>query len=97
MKFPMTPSELRAAASAPSNLSVELMALWHDAQGDWQRAHATVQDLETPAAAWVHAYLHRREGDESNARYWYARAGQPPCRSSLDAEWDAIATRLLEA
>lgn len=91
----MTATELRAATSPPSNLSAEVQALWHDAQGDWELAHATVQDLETPAAAWVHAYLHRREGDESNARYWYARAGRPPCRQSLDEEWDDIATSLL--
>jgi hypothetical protein len=91
----MTAAELRAAVSAPSNLRAEILALWHDAQGNWERAHATVQDLETPEAAWVHAYLHRREGDDSNARYWYARAGKPPCRVSLDAEWDDIVTTLL--
>lgn len=90
----MTASELRAAASPPS-VSAEARALWHDAQGEWDRAHAIVQDLDTPAAAWVHAYLHRREGDDANARYWYTRAGKPPCRLSLDAEWDEIATSLL--
>jgi hypothetical protein len=91
----MTRAELRALTSRPSGVPDEVVALWQDARGDWSGAHATVQDLETPAAAWVHAYLHRREGDQANARYWYARAGKPPCRLSLDQEWDAIADGLL--
>lgn len=90
----MTPAELRAHAAAPEGVTNELLALWQDAQGDWAGAHATVQDLETPAAAWVHAYLHRREGDQSNARYWYARASKPTCRLSLDEEWDEIVAAL---
>jgi hypothetical protein len=91
----MTRAELKALTSRPSAVRDEVVALWQDAHGDWTGAHATVQDLETPEAAWVHAYLHRREGDESNARYWYARAGKPACRLSLDEEWDAIAADLL--
>lgn len=91
----MTAAELRALASAPEGVADELLALWQDAHGDWAGAHATVQDLETPAAAWVHAYLHRREGDQSNARYWYARASKPACRLSLDEEWAEIAATLL--
>lgn len=80
----------------PVTLSPELLALWHDARGDWRTAHETVQDLATPAAAWVHAYLHRREGDQDNARYWYRRAAQPVYAGSLDAERDHIAGALLE-
>lgn len=93
----MTPAELRSMPSCPPSVRDEVLALWQDARGDWAAAHATVQDLDTPAAAWVHAYLHRREGDDSNARYWYARAGRPPCRRSLDDEWDEIAASLLAA
>ncbi len=92
----MTSAELRALSSPPTGVRDEVVALWQDAQGDWDGAHATVQDVETPAAAWVHAYLHRREGDEANARYWYTRAGQPVCGLSLDEEWAEIAERLLE-
>lgn len=93
----MTAAELKAQSSRPVSVRDELVALWQDAQGDWAGAHATVQDLESTAAAWVHAYLHRREGDQSNARYWYAKAGRPPCRLPLDEEWDEIATSLLNA
>lgn len=91
----MTTAELRALRTRPGGVCDELVALWQDAQGDWDGAHATVQHLETPAAAWVHAYLHRREGDQSNARYWYTRAAKPPSRLSLDDEWVEIAHELL--
>ena len=91
----MTTAELKELATRPVGVSDELVALWQDARGDWNGAHATVQDLETPAAAWIHAYLHRREGDQSNARYWYTRAGKPPCRLSLEEEWVEIASELL--
>jgi hypothetical protein len=63
----------------------------------WTRAHEIAQDIETADAAWVHAYLHRREGDQSNAAYWYRRAGKPVARGSLDGEWRAIVTALLAA
>lgn len=91
----MTAAELRTAGARPIGLRDEVIAMWQEAQGDWRGAHVTVQDLETPAAAWVHAYLHRREGDESNARYWYSRAGRPVCRLSLEDEWLEVAAALL--
>ena len=91
----MTVAELRDSPDVPPGVADEVVALWHDARGDWERAHQTVQDLDTPAAAWVHAYLHRREGDQSNARYWYTRAAQPVCRLALDEEWTQIAAALL--
>jgi hypothetical protein len=72
-----------------------LRALLLDARGDWDQAHRLVQDLESRDAAWVHAYLHRREGDLSNASYWYSRAGRNRPASSLDEEWEAIATDLV--
>ena len=71
------------------------MALWHDGKGDWNRAHEVAQDVEDEAGAWVHAYLHRKEGDESNAAYWYRRATRPVERGSLDAEWKQIVEALL--
>lgn len=70
-----------------------LTALWFDARGDWQKAHEIVQDLETREAAWIHAYLHRKEGDISNAQYWYRKAGQSLPQGSLEQEWEMIARR----
>ena len=64
------------------------------AKGDWSRAHEIVQDEEGRDAAWVHAYLHRKEGDLANAGYWYRRAGKPACKTSLEDEWEAIAAAL---
>ena len=78
----------------PDELGSLLRALWHDAKGDWSRAHEIVQDEEGRDAAWVHAYLHRKEGDLSNAGYWYGRAGRPACTTSLEDEWEAIAVAL---
>ena len=72
-----------------------LQALWHDGRGDWNAAHEVAQDVPDPDGAWVHAYLHRKEGDASNAAYWYHRASQPECRVSLDAEWEAIVRAFL--
>jgi len=85
------------AAASPSAAAAPLQALWHEARGDWERAHRLVQDDAGRTAAWVHAYLHRREGDDANARYWYARAGRPPPANSitLDAERAAIGEALL--
>ena len=81
----------------PARLAPPLRALWHDARGHWQAAHALVQDDASDAAAHVHAYLHRKEGDLGNAHYWYRRAAQPPAAGSLDDEWRQIAARLLAA
>ena len=91
----MTPDQLRESPSEPPGLTPPLRALWHDAKDDWETAHRIAQDDESSAAAWVHAYLHRREGDISNARYWYARAGRPEHRGALGDEWKEIAGSLL--
>lgn len=91
-------SEFKASVggNAPSTeLTPSLSALWWAAKGDWDKAHKLVQDEDDAEAAWVHAHLHRVEGDLSNARYWYAQAGRPPAMGALDAEWDAIAAALL--
>ena len=79
----------------PATLSPLLAALWWDAKGEWSRAHEIAQSVETANAAWVHAYLHRKQGDTGNAAYWYRQAGQPQCKLSLDAEWQQIVTALL--
>lgn len=84
-----------AREGQPSGLPPALLALWHDRRGDWEAAHRVAQDIDGPDGAWIHAYLHRKEGDLPNAGYWYRRAGQPQAAGSLDAEWTAIATALL--
>ena len=84
------------ASNPPSELSPALAGLWWDAKGDWTRAHESAQQDESHDGSWVHAYLHRKEGDQGNAAYWYGRAGQAVCRESLDEEWAAIARALLE-
>ena len=91
-----SPTDLYECSAARAGaLPPLLLALWHEAHGNWDRAHTIAQDIETPEAAWVHAYLHRKEGDISNAGYWYRRAGRGVFTGSLHAEWTAIATHLL--
>lgn len=83
-------------AEPPAELSFALQALWWDGHGDWQRAHECAQaDEAEPASAWVHAYLHRKEGDLSNAAYWYRRAGQAVATGRLEEEWASITASLL--
>ena len=77
-------------------LSPILQALWLDAKGDWQGAHEIAQSRSDIFASWLHAYLHRKEGDFNNAQYWYKRAGQPVCNTTLDEEWLDIARALLD-
>jgi hypothetical protein len=79
----------------PAGLSPALQALWFEARGDWDKAHELAQEAAGPSGDWVHAYLHRKEGDTSNARYWYARARQPVSSGPLEEEWAAIAEALL--
>src|SRR5580693_4217985 len=88
----------RASLSAPEPpaLCPALRALWLDARGNWDGAHDSAQADEGGAGDWVHAYLHRKEGDAGNAAYWYRRARKPVCRTSLDEEWAAIADALLK-
>jgi hypothetical protein len=79
----------------PAGLSILLHALWHDAKGNWDAAHTLAQDVDSKDGAWIHAYLHRKEGDLSNAAYWYRRAGRPVSARSLADEWEEIALALL--
>jgi len=94
----MTLDEFRATLSdeqPPDSVHVALRALWLEAKGRWQTAHETVQQNEDPLSAWVHAYLHRREGDLGNAAYWYRRVGRAAPPMSLDEEWRCIAASVL--
>ena len=80
----------------PEDLGQALAALWHEAKGDWDRAHRLAQSQKDADGAWVHAYLHRVEGDRSNAEHWYRRAEKPSSTASVKQEWDEIAAALLE-
>jgi len=79
----------------PKDLGMAAQALWWDAKGDWSKAHECAQAQDDKSGCWVHAYLHRKEGDPSNAGYWYRRAGKQPATVTLDQEWVAIAEALL--
>jgi len=79
----------------PANMNGLLQALWHEAKGDWTRAHELLQAEDSANAAWVHAYLHRVEGDAGNAAYWYRRAAHPVSQQSLADEWNTIVAALL--
>jgi hypothetical protein len=79
----------------PAEAGPALRALWRDAKGDWEGAHALAQEAGDRDGAWVHAYLHRKEGDEMNAGYWYDRAGRPAATGDLRAEWEGIVRALL--
>jgi len=87
-------ASLSDTAPAPG-LEPPLAGLWWAAKGQWDEAHKIVQDVSTADAAWVHAYLHRLEGDLGNAAYWYRQAGQPVAKDSLEAEWERIVSALL--
>jgi hypothetical protein len=89
----MDAETLRQRADA-AGLPPLLAALWWDARGDWTRAHECAQSVEDADGAWVHAYLHRKEGDLGNADYWYRRAGRRRPTMTLDAEWAEIAVAL---
>jgi hypothetical protein len=96
----VTADELRASASGdapPAGLSGPVQSLWWAAKGGWEAAHKIVMEDESAEAAWVHAYLHRAEGDLPNAGYWYRTAKKPVASGALNDEWAAIARQLLGA
>ena len=103
----MNLDEFRATlkqSAPPDGLSPLLIAIWWDANGDWDTAHKLADETGNQAdaagardAAWVHAYLHRKEGEESNAGYWYNQAGRTPSQLPFEAEWAEIAAYLLRA
>ncbi len=96
----MTLDEFHKSAVAgiePSGLALPLRALWWAARGNWASAHDLIDEDETPDGMWVHAHLHREEGDLSNARYWYGRAGKPEFTGTIEDEWASITSELLES
>lgn len=97
MSFEDLQQSIARDAAPPRDLRPALRALWHDARGDWDRAHDCAQEDSGRDGSWVHAYLHRKEGDLGNAGYWYARAGRaaPAHGTSLEAEWTELARELV--
>ena len=97
MSFEEFQAAVAASATPGAELGGALQALWHDARGDWDGAHRCAQEERSRNGSWVHAYLHRKEGDTGNAGYWYARAGRPVPGPgvTLEVEWAAIARELL--
>lgn len=97
MSFAEFAASVESEANPPAGARGALAALWYDGRGDWARAHAMAQEDHSADGAWVHAYLHRKEGDLDNAGYWYAQAGRS--RPALDVlpktEWEQIARELL--
>lgn len=99
MSFAEFQASIARDPAPPADASPALQALWHDARGDWERAHLCAQEDEGRDGAWVHAYLHRKEGDLGNAGYWYQRANRKPpaANVTLSEEWAQIAGELAEA
>ncbi len=89
-------SKTLSTQTPPREVSIVLQALWYDANGDWDKAHDLAQEQNDNEGAWVHAYLHRKEGDRWNANYWYTRAGKIMPDGSLEQEWEDIVKELLE-
>ena len=87
--------ESLSQTESPPALSDYLLALWYDGRGDWKRSHEIIQDIEDTTAAWIHAYLHRKEGDIGNADYGYRHAGKSMPDYSLQQEWENIVRALL--
>lgn len=87
--------ESLGSARPPNEVSVYLQSLWFDHNGNWEKAHELIQDLTDKKAAWIHAYLHRKEGDVWNADYWYRKAARPRPSSSLEEEWQYITEQLI--
>lgn len=94
----MTLEEFKASLSKdapPDGIDKALQALWQDAKGNWDTAHQIAQSARDSNGAWVHAYLHRKEGGISNAKYWYARVGMKLSKTSVEDEWKQIVEELL--
>ncbi|MEO6982948.1 MAG: hypothetical protein ABI072_07510 [Edaphobacter sp.] len=89
----MTIAEFESAEAGA--LKGALLALWWDAKGEWGKAHEVAQDVEGADGAWIHAYLHRKEGDVGNAAYWYRRAGKTVATGDLRVEWEGIVREML--
>jgi hypothetical protein len=96
----MTVEEFKTTLSQtdpPAELDYVLLALWYDAKGDWEKSHLIIQDIDTKDAALIHAYLHRKEGDDWNADYWYHRAGMKRKNQTIEEEWALLVARFISA
>lgn len=94
--YNMTFIELKLLTEFPKELSPLLQAMWHDHQGNWEASHNIAQEIDTRNGSWVHAYLHRKEGDQSNATYWYHLAGKNMPSITLEKEWEEIVKALIK-
>lgn len=95
-QFSLTLDEFKQLSKCPSNLSPALQALYYEQRGDFQTAHLMVQNASDRDSAWVHAYLHRKENDLNNARFWYKRSGKTEFTGPLQQEWEEITLQLLK-
>ena len=95
MTFEEFKQSVQKQKEPPSGISPVLQALWHAGKKNWERAHEIVQEVESADGSWVHAYLHREEGDQSNADYWYRRSGRTRPQVTLEQEWESIVRALL--
>ena len=84
-----------STSATPPDCSVHLQSMWYAAKGDWHEAHSLIDHMSDETACWVHAYLHRKEDDMSNADYWYVRAGKTRPAASLEQEWETIVKAIL--
>ena len=80
----------------PAHISSVLKALWYDGKDDWESSHNVAQDIHDKDGSWIHAYLHRKEGDISNARYWYSMAGKKETTMSLKEEWELLVKHFIQ-
>lgn len=87
--------ESMAGDTPPDRLPPLLEALWHDGKNNWEHAHNIAQEVHDRNGSWIHAYLHRKEGDHFNARYWYGKAGKPEPAGTLKEEWEALVRNFL--
>ncbi|MCB0197026.1 MAG: hypothetical protein KDJ65_34075 [Anaerolineae bacterium] len=95
----MTPDQFKESTSQskpPANISQALAAMWWSAKGEWDTAHQLIQPLSDGVSIRIHGYLHRQEGDDANAAYWYRRTGMMLPRNTLEEEWEEIVEILLE-
>ena len=95
----MTLEEFKSSlknSAPPNDLTPLLKSLWYDGKNNWEMAHNIAQDIHSNDGSWVHAYLHRKEGDLGNASYWYSRAGRRMPEGSLEEEWKDIAKEFLK-
>lgn len=83
------------ADTPPEGINDLLTALWYAVKDDWERSHTIAQDIPGRDGAWIHAYLHRVEGDTGNAGYWYSAAGKPMCNDTLEIEWEELVRAML--